>query len=356
MDQTIIAQLIRKNNRVTTATGGILILAALVIATISERFLSNALRGPFPIDNAKLIAIADPAKLNRHFVTIVPDRAFETGYELTEKGKIVARYLILIVDRRALLTKVGADEPILASYSGCLTHYSEIERNKVMAELSVQNPRLLESSLPFVLDAHYRFKLFGWILTLILAAAGTIGVVMMALALSRSREIRRHPLAKTLAKYGDPDEIAAAIDREAAENGVDFGDAWVTNTWLVSTKCAIPLDEIVWVYIYIFNSHGAKSYFLNVRDRSGRYRQLKQSQKKVEGMLGEIVSRAPWVLAGYTKEFMKLWNRDKAKLYALVDERRRGFEEDRARAERGEGSAAPTTIGTDDLEILDDLE
>lgn len=354
MDQTIVAQLIRKNNRVTTATGGILILAALGIATISERFLSNALRGPFPIDNAKLIAIADPAKLDRHFVTIVPDRAVETGYGFTEKGKIVARYLILIVNQRALLTKVGADEPILASYSGHLTHYSEIERNKVMAELSVQNPRLIELSLPFVLDSHYRFKLFGWILTLILAAAGTIGVVMMALALSRSREIRRHPLAKTLAKYGDPDEIAAAIDREAAENGVEFGDAWVTNNWLVSAKYAVPLDEIVWIYIYIFNSHGAKSYFLNVRDRSGRYRQLKQSQKKVEAMLGEIVRRAPWVIAGYTKELMKLWNRDKAKLYALFDERRKGIEEDRDRARRAGSTAA--IVGPEDLEDIDDQE
>jgi hypothetical protein len=100
----------------------------------------------------------------------------------------------------------------------------------------------------------------------------------------------------------------------------------LTRTWAVnlgkSSLDVAKVNDVVWMYKKVVNNRGLKSYFAHVYDRQGKLLTVPGKEAEVDQIMGAIYRRAPWVIAGFSGDIEKAWNKDRAAFIAQVDQRR----------------------------------
>lgn len=342
MEPTIVWQQIRRCNqnlRLHNLVGLVLLNA---LGWSQFRYLRNCFLSPQTIDFAQLLQVTDPSKLDRDFVTFTSTKALDTGYQKVSKSSrsgtetTTNKYAIaLVVSEKALLVAAEPDDNLQKpTFTGTLATIDSDVQSKIVDPLMQEQSALKGRLLPVMLETgDYRFWAY-FLMPLLLIGGGILSWNLYQAQL-RSKDPRKHPLYKLLARHGDGDTIATEIDRELRtyHNAEQLTPTvtYITPNWRVHPDTygvqATQLDRLMWIYKKV-TKHSVnfiptgKSYQLFTHDNFGREQSIKMSEQQIDDTLGQVNRHAPWAVVGFSDEIKSLWDKQRDEFYKLVAERK----------------------------------
>jgi hypothetical protein len=162
--------------------------------------------------------------------------------------------------------------------------------------------------------------------------SGVAAFLLLDTYLREGRRFLRHPDVLALARYGQPEEVIAAIDRElSAADTVRIGDTYVTASWLVILpqgmnwiRC-LRLDSIVQADLEprgpALHEMGAELVAEFV-DRDGVKVRRPGTKKAVRRVFIEVLARTPWALGRFEEQTEMNWGEEREQVLREVDARR----------------------------------
>jgi hypothetical protein len=331
----MVLDIIRRSNRrlmIISLIGLALVVAAALLAS---RYLYNFALGPFPLDKATLLANPNWDGQQKYFVIITGDDIIDTGYQYvstnTDTGSetIENNYEALFLDDNLLLVKLpnqSEDKQI----SGSLVAVPNDEQVQVIQPFEQEYPRIKGQFLPVMLDAG-NFRLPGFIGIPIGVLVALLSLLGLSRALGRNGDPLKHPIMRSLARFGDPQTVADQIDMEMQGEHPTLNNTHFTRTWLIQqgplSFNATRLEDVVWLYKKVtqHRTNGiptGKSYAALIWDRYGKCITISANEQNVEKILGAAYNRSPWAMAGWSKDLEKQYRKQREALAAQVDQRR----------------------------------
>lgn len=335
------------------------ILLLLLLAVGSAKPLFNHFAGPFDITSEELVSINDPKDTFRTYVTVRPDFALDTTFYYYEtqddsSEKIIHSYYALQFGERLLLARypgaANGDIRTPKPFTGRIVRLSDEEKTSVLQALVTEYPTLEGVFLPFLLDATGSGESVLPMIVGLLVLAGFVAWNLIKLFGSVAN-LSKHPVAKSLSRFGDWRQMAQEIDTQMAEPHETHGEFFhLTRDWLVyQSKTqfeAVPYRDLVWQYILpiTYRSFGiatGKAYNLMVFDRCGKSRSLTlgKAGEAASDLQNKLQSHAPWSFSGYFVETETAWNREREKMIAVVEARKLAIENSRAEAQKAQHEA-----------------
>ncbi|HEX8162026.1 MAG TPA: DUF6709 family protein [Pyrinomonadaceae bacterium] len=343
-----VAAQVRRCTRNLALTGGALVLAVAVAAGLNARYLYNFVTGPQTIGRIPLLQARDADTLTNYYVTVRGDDVYDTGMRKarykqrngvrTGEERVEATYQALAVGDRLLLVEAPADAPVLPEQTGELVNIPPLVHQKVLEAVYGEEPNMRGDFLPVMLKTG-DFRGRGLVgigvgLTVLL-----VGLWCLYAARRRHAAPATHPIMTALAKYGPPADVAAAIDAEVSSpHATEVGPVRLTPGWFLHGSAfalnARPLTELVWGYkkvtkhYYNFVPTG-KTYAVILHDRRGQRMemQLGRGEQKADQTLAALGRYAPWLLFGYSEDLRHAWDKNRAEVLQVVDERRAEYQQ-----------------------------
>jgi hypothetical protein len=312
-------------------------LASLGLALYGARTFLNVMRGPEEFDEARLVAITNPA-LELHDYAIVKGRnTISTGItsiEKTTRNGVVesqrktAEFMAMIVGKHVLVVKTRAGESA-QKYSGSIVSLPDDVRKAIFAGMA--DAELQAATLPVMLDAETNYGddlIPGYIL---LGSLVLVGLWALIQSKRRTENPEHHPLCKALLAYGPLYTTIPEIDAEFSAGQSTLGGFTFTEHWLISCGLSKSLvmrrDEIVWIYkkrtrhSVNFIPTGT-SYSLILRDARGKLAEISASEQHVDNYLSSLAQQTPWVIFGYDGKIEKLFKKELKAFVQAVSERK----------------------------------
>jgi hypothetical protein len=276
-----------------------------------DDYILNAAKGP----PSSLIA----------YIEMRDRQLVPTGYveESSNNGKVystMSYYHIAVGDKR-MLVKAAANAKG-QKLVGPLESISDQVDQQTLDAIVAKDPALRDQFLPVILNASAAFNVFGYVLLGIFTPVLALCGFNMARALLWQGQSRLHPITRKLARYGDPIELAQAIDAELAEDSVlRCGKALITRNLLIRPTIfgliVCRLDDIVWAFHSVIAGDNVASFAF----RDGRMIGVPLHRNTPE-LLSHIYKRAPWVERGWDRERAKKWRTQRTGFLEAVDARR----------------------------------
>lgn len=225
-----------------------------------------------------------------------------------EKVHTSTPYFLLPVDDKYLL--VLAKESSETNLVGPLSHARELDR-RVIKSLESENPQLAGKILPVVMNAEAAFSVLAYLLMPVLVLWGGWLLWNFTMAWQRSANPAYHPIVKQLARYGDADDLAKQINREASsDTALRFGKAILTDSWLLRPTAfgaqVVRLADLVWAYHL---QQSAESFaVLMTSDKKAHALSLKADD--AVSLIRALPKRQPDAIYGYDKARHQRWRKD----------------------------------------------
>jgi hypothetical protein len=321
-----IAGQVRRASRNSLIWNGVTLLLFALIAWFSRNYYYNFFFGPFSYDDARLLKTAEnPGNGNLLAYIELKDRQLlETGWEeiSTTDGKpysMVPYFMTPVGDK--LMIVMAKDAKDGQHLVGPLYKVRDREAG-VIAFMEERHPELRGKFLPVQLNGVAAFPVIGWIGLII----GVPVILLCLFNVSRAIWAIQHPfshrIVRHLAKYGDPKDIVAGIDREMAAGPISrYGKSHLTSLWLLRPMAfgmiTVQLSDIVWMY----HLQQTESFAVLCL-RTGKAIPMPLRGEQVDKLLREVSERVPWALYGYDVETLKMWRKKPADVVALSDQQR----------------------------------
>ena len=142
----------------------------------------------------------------------------------------------------------------------------------------------------------------------------------------------KHPISKRLARHGDVPVVVSEIENELVMPRWSHGKLHTTANWLVYAPGAdfqaMRLPEVAWLYKHMTQrrTYGipvGKTFAAHIFDSHGQKIEMTaKNERDVEAILEGAVQAAPWAIVGYDKEIEKTWNKNRAAVVEMVNQRR----------------------------------
>ncbi len=341
MESTIVWRQIQKFNNSLRWHNLIGLALLIAFGAFQYRYLRNCFLGPQKIDSAQLLKITDPSQIDRDFVTYTSEKAFDTGFQKVSKSRssetTTNKYAVAIVGgEKALLVEAQPSDDLKnPTFTGGLATISNDVQTKIVDPLLQEAPSMKARMLPMILETgDYRMWSYFFV-PFLLGGIGICGWNVYQAGV-RTKDPRKHPVYKTLARYGEADLMATNLDRELRthHNVEDLqpNNTYITPNWLVHPQTyglyALQLDRLMWVYKKV-TSHSVnfiptgKSYELLMHDNFGQEHTIKMSEQQVHDTIERINGHAPWAVVGFTDEIKGLWDKQRDEFYSLVEDRKK---------------------------------
>jgi hypothetical protein len=335
MSNDFVGSIIRRlnfNTLVISLAGLLVVFLGLVL---NGRYLFNMFMGPFDTTQAEVLALNDANDSLRYYINIEGDDHADTGFTYISKsdsGKetIEAYYHALVLGNEFLLVKTKLSE-ITNLQTGALIDMPTDVKDEVIAEIEREVPELKGAFLPMMLDTT-DFRTGGFIGLGVGALVALLSGIGVLIALYRFLNPEAHPALKALKRFGNLETVINDINMEMA-NPHDQVNKKIhfTRGWLVSTASglqAIPYRDMMWGYKQVtqHRTNGiptGKTYAAHLFDRHGINITIPGKEKEVNQLLELAVRAAPGMATGYSDELSKLWQKERPRFIAAVDERRR---------------------------------
>jgi hypothetical protein len=168
-------------------------------------------------------------------------------------------------------------------------------------------------------------------------------VICTAAYINRVSNLERRPIFKTLAKFGNFDDIRAQIDAEAVSNkSTSKAKLLFTQNWILqpywSGLHVIHRPTLVWAHAkdlatrhYVnfiptgtTHTYSVLIHYLDFTTVSSLEINT-ANQDAANDLLQHIVQYAPWIVVGYTPEIANLWKMNPAEMIAFVTHRYNAF-------------------------------
>lgn len=289
---------------------------------------------PTILDEAALAALTDESA-PLYFQQIKAEYVFDAGYEeytRYDDGRERTDAYFAAAWVGDALVMVRLKNPVddtQTVYTGAFVRPSDIQR-EIFDDIQSEAPDLVEDLVPLVLDTiDKEFQWYGGAAILGVLALGGIGGIMTFV--QRSTNPSSHPIMKKLAPYGDVDTVIDSIEKELGSMPDEVGKLKLTRNWLIHKNGAnfeaIPYRDLLWAYKFIQKGkYNTKTYFAYICDKHGKLVTVQAKEEQVNIMLEAIMSRAPWIIGGYSDDVKKAWDTDRQQLVAAVEQRKAQFD------------------------------
>ena len=326
---------IRRTNRNRIALGAVLLAALGIVLGVYRREAYNFFFGPFPVNAAELGKVSSLQQTQKYFIRVRAENVLQAGMrEVSSRGgakEVVASYFLLPAGRRLLLVRSPRETP-QAEYKGTLVAMPPQVLDAVLRSAQDEAPALRKALLPVLLDAELSPR-DDWILGAVGVVCFLVGAFFLLSGLQRTLQPEQHPVRKTLARYGDPTNVALQIENELrnAANADVFGKLRMTANWVIFAGPfdlkLTQLNDLVWAYQKIVKHYHTfipvgKSYSVILRDRAGQTIEVQAKKNSAPAILTSIERRAPWVVSGFSRDIETAWQKQRNELVAAVDQRR----------------------------------
>jgi hypothetical protein len=321
-----VEQQIRRVSKNLFLWNGIVVGLIAILVLLLWSYLGWFVHGPRLVDDAFLLdATNRPANGLIAYIQLLDHQLVPTGYveESSQNGKVystIAYYFVTVGDQLMLVK--GPTDAQGQKLVGPLQSISVKSDQQALTSIVARNPNLRDRILPVMLNAAAAFDVSGYVLFGILTPILILCGYNIARAVIRKGRSRLHPIMRSLARQGDPLELARDIDAEMAESSVlRVGKAFLTRNWLLRPTLfrliACRLDEIVWAYQAVISWDNVAGLAF----RDGRIISIPLHRGTPE-LLERIYQRAPWVEKGWDKERAKKWRTQRAAFVTEVESRR----------------------------------
>jgi hypothetical protein len=331
-----IATRIRATSRRRVITWTLALILGLVAATSDRRYIANFAGGPYALARVDLDSIRDVTATPRYYARVRGDRVIDTGIRQytvrTQSGVETSReesgaYNAFAIGNHYLVVRTGAHDASAAA-EGKLVPWSEDLENQMF---DTKEMRAIRGSFyPFYLDSD-SFRRPGYIVIV-------VGILFFALFLWQVmpawrawRDPARHPLAKRIARWGDPMGIGLEAEHEFANSLMKGRSGWrFGNKYLVRstffTFNLVRLGDVLWGYKKV-TKHSVnfiptgKTYEAIIA-YAGGMAHIRGSEKKVHDMLAFVQQRAPWAMYGFSDELSATYHKRPLDFARSVEQRR----------------------------------
>ncbi|MEL6527207.1 MAG: DUF6709 family protein [Chloroflexota bacterium] len=324
-----IEKIVQRSNRILLATSIFcLIFIGVMVAISSGSYWYAQLTGPIEISAEDIIALDGSQRLYNRAVSgeDMEDTFYyeETVNESGRQVSIDAYFGALEIDddlwvlvrdpddiNRRQEDYVGTFQPITG----------DIARDVV--ELSADELNI--EYLPVMLDTTGDETMW-YVGTAGLLALLTFSIWGVVAYFRRSQDIYKHPIYKSLGRFGEPAEIARQVETDRAMGETKILNATFTERFLVQDTGAyfdvMPYSEIVWMYKMIKKErYGNKSYQGFIYDSTGKEWMIGGKDNEVDDMLQAIGARTPWAAKGYSEDIKRFWDNERTEFVNQVKAR-----------------------------------
>ncbi len=327
-----IGRRIRGGGRVLLLAGLFLCACAGVVGWLTRYALADGLVGPVPLDAGQLLGLGPGGRSVTFDAPGAVDTGATAGHD-RRPGVVAARYFAAPVEGRWVLVKTPAGHQG-SSFTGTPDSIGRDERERVTQPFARDNDFDEGLFLPVRVDGTRDIgRDAGAALFFVVAFLGS-GLVLVGLGLRRILRPQTHPLAKALARFGPPAEVAAEVD--AGPRPLRLGPVEIAGDWLVchsrQSGCVVfRTDELVWVHKLVVTINGKDSPRLKLYDRRGVRFEGGGKADAVDAAIAAVTNRVPWVVVGWDERVERQWADDAASLVPRVEERRQELLERAAR-------------------------
>jgi len=218
-----------------------------------------------------------------------------------------------------------------------MSHINRADRNLLILYVSIFTVCSLITALVYRISGLYTPYYVSLSITL------TIIVICTVAYTNRVSNLERRPIFKTLAKFGNFDDIRAQIDAEAVSNkSASKAKLLFTQNWILqpyrSGLHVIHRPTLVWAYAkdvatrhYVnfiptgtTHTYSVLIHYLDFTTVSSLEINT-ANQDAANDLLQYIFQYAPWIVAGYTPEIANLWKTNAAEMIAFVTRRYNAF-------------------------------
>jgi len=316
---------IRRVSRNMLIGNGLVLGILATIIFLLRIYVICFLQGPQQFNDADILDVAKGqgsgliAYVEIHDHPLIP-----TGYveESSKDGQVYStmNYYFVAVGDKKMLVKAAKDargDRLL----GPLQFFSAKTDQQAQDAIVAKNPALRGQVLPVMLNAAAAFNVFGYVLIGVFTPIFAWCMYNIARAILQGKT-NLHPVMRSLARQGDPHELAQAIDAEmAADTVLKVGKAFITQNWLLRPTAfkliVCRLDDIVWAYHSVVNHDNVAGLAF----RDGRVFGIPAYRGTVE-LLAQIYQRVPWIEKGWDQEKAKKWRTERSEFLAQVESRR----------------------------------
>lgn len=322
-----IAGQIARTNRNLLVWNAILLAAVLCIAGLMHTYLDCFFRGPFPANDATLLAAAERTQGSGliSWVELRNRKLLPTGWtEVSTSNDVpyerLPYYLMPVGhsgDMILVQTHASGAHIVATLYS-----VPRDIQNGVIAPIVKKHPELRGKILPVMLNGAAAFRVAGYILLPILALFALLGVFNVARAILRGGDPSRHPIVRRLAKY----DLAARVDSAVASSSAQrFGKALLADSLLLRPTPfgmqILDLRETVWSYPLKFNGSPVAVFCQS----DGKTHALALKAQEVSQLLKRAAQQVPWAFFGFDAARHKEWRKNKTAIIAEVQSRRDAY-------------------------------
>jgi hypothetical protein len=336
----LIHKTVQRSNRTILLLGVLAILATAALFALSYRYFYNFALGPFDVSAAELLPLQAGDRPLKYWVRVSGSDLLDTGMQYvttSDSGTetIEHSYLALVLEDRLLVVKhAGAlpSLPMTPTVTGWISQLSDEEKVEVIQAVEKDVPQVAGAFLPFQIEeGNFRANgLIGLIAGGVVILLGFWGILTV---IRRNNDLTTHPILKALTRFGPLEFVISRIEGELAMPHTQIKNLHLTNNWLVfdgkTSLAATQNDDVAWVYKHVLTrrSYGiavSKTYTAILYDRYGVQLTFTAGRKEadVNQMLEAISQRAPWAIAGFSKEIETAWKKDRVNFLAAVDRRK----------------------------------
>ncbi len=342
MNNFIERQIARTNRNFLLTT--LLLLAIFGGALfLSFRYISNLFQGPVTVSQGFLLGLADPESVARYYVNVTADEVIPTGVvHITTRTRngvkqsetTDAAYYALRMGDKLLVAKRDEldDNGEHKTLTGSLETLSSDEHKEIIENIESENPDMKGVFLPYKLDATPFANWGNYFGLTVLALLGALGIFNLVRWILRTSNERNHPIMKQLAKLGDVHQMVTDVN---ASMPADAKGKMITSPrWVAGlTEFGVNLnrtEDVVWAHVTrtqhkTYGVNTGKSFAITVYDRFGKSSQVNFGRKEdaATEFMTQLRTTVPWAILGHSDEIAKMWNKERAKLISLVDQRRK---------------------------------
>ncbi len=336
--ENVITKNVGRTNRNLLVINVIVLLFLGIIFVCSWRSTYNQMFGPWKVSHDEVLKIEPTKDLKYNVLLDTNNAVTEPIYEEWEVRKdrqgneksrtTTALYQLLPLDPGMLLLVKSRAGVQGTQVSGGLVAIPSNLQTECLQYFEEKAPKLKGRFMPYMLDTT-RFDGSGYFqLILTLPILLLCGWKLLSLQ-RRTADPNRHPIMKSVRNFGEPREVATAIedDLRLSNGGKRKGlpGLWSEHWVLVPTTFDMligKVDELVWVY-----SHQTKhtvnliptgsTWKLMMHFSDKRAIEIETSEKNVQQLLSEMVQRVPWAYAGFSEQLRDCWAKQPQ---AMIDE------------------------------------
>jgi hypothetical protein len=339
-----IAQQIRRANRNLLWTNIACVALLTLVAVGQHRYFANFFLGPFPVDRTKLLSLKGGQLPFEYYLKVdygnqkpIPlAQQLSVSIDMqsdTSQESVISEFVGVTLSDKLLVIRTEPGVRLQSPVTGALTPLPASIRKDITKELHQHDVEMDDFVVPLMLDT-IDFRGSGWCGLAIGLPLCSFGIWNISRALRRIGRLENHPIARSLRTYGDPADVAAHIEREVREDASTFqvGRLLLTRSWILQGSTyglrVVHINDVIWIHKKVTKvlANGIipidtmRSAMICTRD--GNALEVGESDRTTDRLLVEVERRAPWVVAGFSHEMAALYEKDRTRLAAAVDERR----------------------------------